>query len=504
MKPVEKTIYEYLCEYSEKDGNKPLLIDENGTYTVKETLCAVDKTIFKLNACGVKRGDYVVLRTTRSIRATILFLALQTLGVVTVLCDPFSTIEEFLKNNNVKREIDFLLSNEKCSRQITAGDGFELCNFKNGETWSLDADEFSKNEEITVVKACKETTVIIFTSGSTGVSKGVKLSQYNLINNLVDSYPLGWYLQEDIAMVLVPLHHVFGIALLLGALVNRHALFFPSNTDVDSILTNIEKYKVTRMNGVPTLFYAMASSSKLEEVDISSLRTGFIGGGPWTKEQFAFIEEKLKITLIPVYGMSECIGISCASYQDSFEDRASGTGRFYSMNSGSILDEKGQDVPVGKEGEICVKGVMLTSGYCEESQTREAIDKNGWFHTGDLGYLDEKGIVHITGRIKDIIIRGGNNLSAQKIENAILSLPYIYAASVVGIADEKYGEVPAAMLVFKPGETRCEEAVIKDLGALLCKNELPAVLKIVENIPLTSSGKPDKQTVKKELSVWKA
>ena len=325
---------------------------------------------------------------------------------------------------------------------------------------------------------------IIFTSGSTGKNKAVVLSEWNLISNLIDSAPLGYYSRDDIALGALPLTHVFGLALLTGALVLEYSIYFPEMISVPGLLDCIEREGITRMNGVPSLYLAMADES--EGRDLRSLRAGFIGGGPVTREQFAYIEEKLGMTLISVYGMSECIGISCASYQDPRDVRASGVGPVYPMNRVRILDECGQEVPTGKEGEILVNGPMRMLGYYGSPLTKEEF-----FPTGDLGYLDETGVLHLSGRKKEVIIRKGNNLSPLRIEEAFLSLPGIRTCVVVGLPDEKEGEIPAAMIVGTYDESA--------LGNLLHKNELPAFVLPVESIPLTASGKPDKPKIKEIL-----
>jgi fatty-acyl-CoA synthase/long-chain acyl-CoA synthetase len=246
------------------------------------------------------------------------------------------------------------------------------------------------------------------------------------------------------------------------------------------------------MNGVTSLYLAMSDRSR--EYDLSSLRAGFIGGAPWTQEQFYKIEASLGITLIPVYGMSECIGISCASYLDPVEKRSGGVGRFYSMNIGKIISEDGSESPQGTEGEICTCGPSRMLGYYGEP-----LEENDLIPTGDIGYLDDSDTLHITGRKKEIIICNGNNLSPLRIEQALLSIPGVSAAAVVGLPDEVKGEVPWAMVVY-PGEIEME--LFPLLKKLLTKNELPAGILSVDALPMTTSGKPDKQNIREVLGKW--
>ena len=200
------------------------------------------------------------------------------------------------------------------------------------------------------------------------------------------------------------------------------------------------------------------------------------------------------MTLIPVYGMSECIGIACADWKESRAVRAEGSAPFYAMNTGKILREDGTEAAAGETGEIFVTGPARMVGYWPEKLPEGEI-----IATGDLGYLDEAGRLHLTGRKKDIIIRNGNNLSARRIEEAILSIPGVEDAAVVGLPDECQGEVPWAMVV--TGE---QSGFHGKMAERLNKNEIPAGWCFVKELPLTASGKPDKQKIREVLAKWKA
>ena len=195
--------------------------------------------------------------------------------------------------------------------------------------------------------------------------------------------------------------------------------------------------------------------------------------------------------------MSECIGISGTPYTDDIEVRANSVGKFLPMCKGYILDEKGEEVLKGTEGEICVICPAVMLGYYNnEEETKATVDQKGRLHTGDLGYVDERGYLHITGRKKDIIIRNGHNISARKIEKALLAIPSIDMATVVGVRDEKCGEVPMSLITFKIGHEISVKEIMEQLKVKLAKNELPLKIKIMENMPMTSSGKVDKVKIR--------
>lgn len=478
------TLYDYLWDYAGESPEKKLFGCQGEWLTVEESLTKVRGAAGGLARQGIRQGDWVALRMNQTSEAAIYLLALQALGAMAVLTDPRCEAAEYLTR---------CTGNIRPRWEISMEDGWVLHPLPNGS-----------REKLTMDGPCPKLpkldggspAIVIFTSGSTGKSKGVILSQQNLISNLLDSAPLGGYSEEDVALGALPMYHVFGLALLTGAIVLRHSLYFTSGGDLNTVLETIQEQGITRMNGVPSLYLNMAREK--DGYDLRTLRVGYIGGGPCTPEQFAGIEAGLDMTLVSVYGMSECIGISCSSWQDPQWVRAGGVGKFYPMNRGKILREDGTEAAPGETGEVCVSGPMRMLGYCEMCETREAIDEQGFLHTGDLGYVDEAGVLHLTGRKKDIIIRNGMNLSPRKIEEALLSIPGVAQAVVVGIPHPIQGEVPYAMAVSRHSEL----ALTAELTRLLPKNEIPVGISIVTEIPLTASGKPDKVTIREVLTQW--
>lgn len=437
MKPSEKNLYYYFKSYCEECGGEVFISDENKSYTVNEALGIVKSLCVQLRGAGISAGTRVGVKAERTVECVLIYYALQFINAVAVMGDPRGQTEETVK--------------------IT-----DCTVYKNGAETKLHFTVF--NEEIDLTENSKDISTVIYTSGSTGGRKAVSLSQYSFINNSLDTKDIGGYRPDDVNLLIVPIHHVFGLALIMTAIVTRHKIFVPKSVDTEYILFCMEKYKITRLNGVPSMYLALAEKKGARKLN---LNCGLIGGGPCTNEQFLKIERELGITLIPVYGMSECIGISCGSYKDDVNDRCDSVGKVYSMNK----------VKIEEDGEILVQSPAMSQEF--------TID--GFVHTGDLGYIDGNGFLHISGRKKEIIIRNGNNLSAAEIERKILSLPQIKDVCVVGISDKSQGEVPCAILV---GEKT-------DLKEALTKIELPAKVIYVDNIPLTSTGKHDKQAVLK-------
>lgn len=476
-----QTILDYLKEYAHLAPNKPLLGDLGGWLTTSQVLERVESSAGKLYGLGLRSGDWTVLQMAQTADAVTMLLALQTLGAVAVLTDGRMPLGEVFAST--QREISFVICD--------TDQGFMIKH--NGNTAII-------NRAVSVPYApCTDPCgpgMVIFTSGSTGKSKGVILSQNNLISNLLASAPLGGYYEDDVALGALPMDHVFGLALLTGSIVLRHSLFLTSGKDLDSLLDTIEKQRITRMNGVPSLYLTMAA--RRGDYDLSSLRCGFIGGGPCTPAQFETIENELSMTLVPVYGMSECVGISCGDHLAPRSVRANGVGPFYAVNEGKILRDDGSVVAIGETGEVCVRGPQRMIGYCDAEQTAAAIDADGFLHTGDLGFVDESGILHLTGRKRDIIIRNGVNLSARKIEEALLSIPGVTDAMVVGLTHEVQGEVPCAMVQSELSE----KVLLARLSKILYKNEIPVEIHVVPSLPYTPGGKPDKIKGKELLESW--
>lgn len=443
MVPSEKTLYDYFREIAQARGGDLFLFDENVQFSFDEAFRIAKGLAAQIESRGVTEKDVVYVKATRTVDAVLVFFAVQFVGAAAVMCDPRNEIEE-----NIVVDGLILTVNGKVAR---------LSLLPQGEP-RVSAD-------------CKKPTIEIYTSGTTGISKSVRLSQYNFINNALDTRDIGGYRSDDVNILIVPIHHVFGLALLVIAVVTGHAVCVPRAVDTEYVLDCMEKYGVTRLNGVPGMYLSLAEKAGERKL---RLNCGFIGGGPYTKEQFLSIEKRLGITLIPVYGMSECIGISCGSFEDGVNERCDGVGRIYSMNT----------VEIAADGEVLVKSPAASP---------ESASADGWLHTGDLGYIDGAGYLHLYGRKKDIIIRNGNNLSTVGIEKKILSIPQVKDVCVVGTEDERQGEVPCALIVASADVTEL-------LHTVLNKNEIPQSVLYADAVPLTSTGKPDKKAVKAMFS----
>lgn len=490
MKPVEKSIGAYFLEFAEQSGDRQFLYDENRSYTVQQAFHGAISVGNRLHSLGVREAATVALRCTRSLDTCIIYLALQMLGATTLLTDPHQTVGDFLEGAGV--QADFCITNEASSQSLSANGGWQVTGKGSLSIPDCPVSEESRFPEAVNVHI---PATVIFTSGSTGKSKGVMLSQYNLVNHIRNFSVSGCYLESDVSIDVLPLHHAFGLAVLLMGVIQHYTIFFPEELSIAYVANCIQQHRITRLDGVPSFACALAEYHRTVPFCADTLRVGVLGGAPSTKAQFDFMEAELGIMLLPVYGQSECIGITGADETKSAEVRATTVGAFLPMNRGMILDENGTEVPTGEEGEICVTGPAVMLGYLGDAESA-AVDAAGRLHTGDLGFLDADGNLHISGRKKEIIIRNGNNLSARRIEEALLSLESVRAAAVVGIAHEQWGEVPCALAVPAAGTRVSEESLRQELSERLSKNEIPHRILLADAIPMTSSGKPDKQRIK--------
>lgn len=470
MEPIRKDILEYLNEYATDSPDEVFLYNEEYGYTTAELLETVLQVSDRLFAGGVCLGSAVGLSGTRTIEAIILFLAIQKLGAVAILCDPREKTKQYLKSTKtllkIRHGIDFV----------------------DGE-WYFDGVRFPilkctpvSRKYVHCAGSVDSPAFVIFTSGSTGQTKGVVLSQYNYINHMRNFHAVGGNEPGDSAIQMLPIFHIFGMTQIIDGIVHRCPLFFPREITPEYVCECVEKYGFTRFGFVPSFALKMAEAKLKNGYNTDSLKVAVLAGAPSTREQFNFIEETLTMKIVPVYGMSELPGISGAAPTEAAEDRAGSVGKILPMT----------EVKIEEDGEITVKGPALFLGYFGEAP----VDRNAFFPTGDLGYLDEKGFLHITGRKKDIIIRNGNNISSRAIEQKLLSLPFIANAAVVGVTDPDCGEVPVAMVVVREGETYDRAAV----AAVLSKPEMPREVRMVNDLPLNATGKIDKQKIKELFS----
>lgn len=339
---------------------------------------------------------------------------------------------------------------------------------------------------------------IQYTSGTTGRSKGATLSHHNMLNNGYFGAIRQGFSENDRLCVPLPLFHVFACTSgTMGCITHGSAMIFPGESfDPAATLRAVVEERCTALYGVPTMFVAMLNLPDFDGYDLSTLRTGMIGGAPCPIELMHKIMQRMNMREVEVvYGMTETSPLSFQSMRDDpVERRVSTVGRIHPHVQVKIIEPAtGAMVPLGQVGELCTRGYSVMKGYWRDPEaTAKAIDKAGWMHSGDLAVMDEEGYVRIVGRLKDIIIRGGENVFPAEIEAFLHAHPEIEDVHVVGVPDEKYGEEIMAWVRLKPGVSVTQEDLRSFCHGKISTYKIPRYWKFVEAFPMTATGKVQK------------
>ena len=344
---------------------------------------------------------------------------------------------------------------------------------------------------------CHDVVNMQYTSGTTGFPKGVMLTHYNILNN---GFQVGRnmnYTNKDRLMLCVPLFHCFGCVLAVCAIVSHGAsMVLTEDFDPLRVLAGIQKEKCTALYGVPTMFIAELNHPMFDMFDLTSLRTGIMAGAICPVEIMRQVMDKMHCKdIIIVYGLTEASpGMTTTRVFDSPEIRATTVGiNLPGVEVKIINPETGEECEPEEQGEICCRGYNVMKGYYNNPKaTAMAIDKEGWLHSGDLAVKNKDGFFTITGRIKDMIIRGGENIYPREIENFLFQIPQVELVEVVGLADEKYGEIVCAFIKLKDGQLLLEEEVQEYCRGKIARYKIPKHVFFVEEFPTTASGKVQK------------
>ena len=358
---------------------------------------------------------------------------------------------------------------------------------------NVDDDEFKRLRALT---CCEDVVNMQYTSGTTGFPKGVMLTHYNIVNN---GYLTGVHMKftpDDKCCICVPLFHCFGVVLAtMCCLTHGSTQVMVEKFDPLITLASIHKERCTVLHGVPTMFIAELNHPMFSLFDMSSLRTGIMAGALCPIELMRQVNEKMFMDITSVYGMTETSpGMTQTRVDDSFEVRCTTVGREYEFTDVKVLNpENGEECPPGVQGEICCRGYNVMKGdYKNPQATAQVIDSNGYMHSGDLGVKDENGNYRITGRIKDMIIRGGENISPKEVEDYLYKIPQIKDVQVVAIASPRYGEDVGAFIILKEGAELTAEDVRDFCKDHIARYKIPRYVFFIEHFPMTGSGKIQK------------
>jgi fatty-acyl-CoA synthase len=359
-------------------------------------------------------------------------------------------------------------------------------------------------QELAVELNSDDAINIQFTSGTTGNPKGATLSHMNILNNGKMCGEGMRLTEQDRLCIPVPLYHCFGMVLgNLACITHGAAAIFPSDAfDPQTTLEAVSEERCTALHGVPTMFIAELDHPAFDSFDLSTLRTGIMAGSPCPAEVMARVQQQMNMSEVLIaYGQTECSPLNHMTLPDDpLEKRVTSVGRPAPHCEIKIIDEQGQVVPIGERGEICCRGYGVMQGYWNDPErTADTVDCDGWLHSGDIGVMDVEGYTQVTGRIKDMIIRGGENIFPREIEEFLYKHTAIQEVQVFGIPDERYGEQVCAWIKIMDGATLTADAVKDFCRKQISHFKVPVYIRFVDEYPMTVTGKMQKFVMRDEM-----
>ncbi len=510
---VHLSFKDFLKKKVQTTPDATALVDNRGAFTWEDVDIYSQIIADGLAAKGVTKGTHVGLCGSNSVNWVLTFFAIQKLGAMAQL-------------------LNFNMNASEVARVATIGDITHLCygqmpEMKDEEAFleeleaadsplevliSVRNDRQDIRERRSEYKAIRDKyqdvvreddpCVMIFTSGSTGVPKGVMLSAYNILNAANINYKDQTLKDNDRTCLILPLFHIFG--LVAGLFANAMAgstVFFPDNIKTDTLISLIEKEKCTVFHSVPTMLIAMMNNKGFSPERLSSLRCTIISGAAATEAQIKMFKDNLPNDhFLASYGLSEMAPVSITKYGDTDDHLLHTVGKPVENISIRICDvQTGEECPEGVAGEVQVQGFNQMIGYYKVSLDKQSIDTEGWLHTGDLGFLNSEGYLVLSGRLKELIIRGGENIMPGEVEEAISQLDMIDNVKVIGIPSDFFGEEVAACVKVKAGEGFDEDKVKNELSKSLSKFKIPSRFFVYDDFPMLGTGKIDTVSLKADV-----
>lgn len=536
MEFIENTLGGVLDDLSKHNPNGWAVryTDRNYFRTWKELNDEADLIARGMMSLGVKKGDHVAIWATNTPEWILTLFAAAKIGAVLVTVNTnFKIFElEYLlrqsdtkllvmiggfKNNDYVATVNELLPELKTTsgeiesehlpflkRVVFAGKETPegMLNFEDlkilGGDFPVEIYEENKKTLNT-----HDVVNMQYTSGTTGFPKGVMLTHYNILNNGKTIGDGMKFTKNDKLCITVPFFHCFGLVLAMMACITHGTTMVPvERYSPVPVMNAISVEKCTAVHGVPTMFIAMLEHAQFNNFDFSSLRTGIMAGSPCPIEVMKKVIDKMNMReIVIVFGQTEASpGCTMTTTFDSIDKRVNTVGRAFPGVECKIIDpDTGKELPINTPGEFCARGYNIMKGYYKMPEaTAQAIDKDGWLHTGDLCTVDEDGYYKVVGRIKDMIIRGGENIYPKEIEECLYTCDKVSDVQVIGVPSEAYGEEVMACVILKEGEEMTEEEVKEFVGERMAKHKVPRYVRFVDSFPTNAAGKIQKFKMREE------
>ncbi|MEM8824368.1 MAG: AMP-binding protein [Pseudomonadota bacterium] len=533
---LELTIPEVLSRALETYGAREaaVFVEEGIRWTFADFAREVDRLAGGLHALGVRRGDRVGIWSPNNSAWLLSQFATARIGAILVCVNPAYRIHE----------LEYALNKVECSTLITAT-SFKSSNYMDmlnalapelGDSSPGDlaaeklphlkrviqisdepapgalafADVMAKGDGVDTAALDKITADlrpsdainIQFTSGTTGNPKGACLTHRNIVNNAANVTAAMRFTQADRLCIPVPFYHCFGMVMgTLGCVTKGACMVIPgAGFDPAETLRAVSDERCTALYGVPTMFVAELGLPDFESFDLSHLRTGIMAGASCPVEVMKKVQAQMNMTEVTIaYGMTETSPVSFQSdTDDPLDKRVSTVGRIHPHVECKVVDSEGQTLPVGVQGELLTRGYSVMEGYWNDDEKTEEAIIDGWMHTGDLAIIDAEGYCDITGRVKDMIIRGGENIYPREVEDFLFTHPAVSQVQVFGIPDEKFGEVVCAWIV-AADDSASEEDIRAFCKERIAHFKVPTHIRFKDELPMTVTGKPQKFIMREEM-----
>lgn len=522
------TVSALLAQTVARCGDREAVVfrEQGVRWTWRQFAVEVDRLAAGLHALGLRRGDRLGIWSPNRVEWLVTQFATARIGIVLVNINPsyrLSELEYALQLSGCRavvaaerlRTADYLAMLQTVAPKLPAlefiirmGDGETAGMLRYADVLAApEAVDVAALDMIEATLGCHDPINIQFTSGTTGHPKGATLTHHNVVNNAIAVAAAMHLTDADKLCIPVPLYHCFGMVLAVLACVSSGAaMVFPGEIfDAGATLAAVSDERCTALHGVPTMFIAELDHPAFATFDLSRLRTGIMAGSPCPIETMKKVVAQMHLAEITIaYGMTETSPVSFqSSADDPLDRRVTTVGRVQPHVEAKVVDAEFNTVPVGTPGELWTRGYLVMQGYWgDEAKTREAIVDGGWMRTGDLATIDAEGYCNIVGRVKDMLIRGGENVYPREIEEFLFRHPKVQSVQVFGVPDQKYGEEVCAWIVLRPGETCTADEIQTFCRDQIAHYKVPRHIRFVDvaEMPMTITGKVQKYLMRRAMT----